>query len=401
MSDNLELDFVEDENQKENDEDLAFTRPQDFSAAVVSGSDWTTETIISQINKNNIELDPRFQRRDAWDKKRKSKFIESLILGFPIPQIVLAEKKDKKGSFIVLDGKQRLLSIRQFSAEKQDLIYNQLKLTSLEIRKDLNGNSLTSIQNNPLLDEELSSFENQTIRTIVIRNWPSEDFLYHVFLRLNTGSVPLSPQELRQALHPGNFINYLDDKSADSIALKEILKLQKPDFRMRDNELMLRYIAYANFFESYSGNLKLFLDNCCKFLNKEWSIREMVLDEQITNFELAHQRLKDIFRKNLYRKWIRTGYETRFNRAIFDIMIHSFCDKNVRELTKGRESEVENIFKDLCTQNIEFLDSLETTTKSLNAVVTRFTNWNEKLNSVFGTNLPEYKLHDNKIIRVR
>lgn len=401
MSDNLELDFVEDENQKENDEDLAFTRPQDFSAAVVSGSDWTTETIISQINKNNIELDPRFQRRDAWDKKRKSKFIESLILGFPIPQIVLAEKKDKKGSFIVLDGKQRLLSIRQFSAEKQDLIYNQLKLTSLEIRKDLNGNSLTSIQNNPLLDEELSSFENQTIRTIVIRNWPSEDFLYHVFLRLNTGSVPLSPQELRQALHPGNFINYLDDKSADSIALKEILKLQKPDFRMRDNELMLRYIAYANFFESYSGNLKLFLDNCCKFLNKEWSIREMVLDEQITNFELAHQRLKDIFRKNLYRKWIRTGYETRFNRAIFDIMIHSFCDKNVRELTKGRESEVENIFKDLCTQNIEFIDSLETTTKSLNAVVTRFTNWNEKLNSVFGTNLPEYKLHDNKIIRVR
>ncbi|MFJ2602534.1 DUF262 domain-containing protein [Pantoea agglomerans] len=401
MSDNLELDFVEDENQKENDEDLAFTRPQDFSAAVVSGSDWTTETIISQINKNNIELDPRFQRRDAWDKKRKSKFIESLILGFPIPQIVLAEKKDKKGSFIVLDGKQRLLSIRQFSAEKQDLIYNQLKLTSLEIRKDLNGNSLTSIQNNPLLDEELSSFENQTIRTIVIRNWPSEDFLYHVFLRLNTGSVPLSPQELRQALHPGNFINYLDDKSADSIALKEILKLQKPDFRMRDNELMLRYIAYANFFESYSGNLKLFLDNCCKFLNKEWSIREMVLDEQITNFELAHQRLKDIFRKNLYRKWIRTGYETRFNRAIFDIMIHSFCDKNVRELTKGRESEVESIFKDLCTQNIEFLDSLETTTKSLNAVVTRFTNWNEKLNSVFGTNLPEYKLHDNKIIRVR
>lgn len=401
MTDNFELEFVEDDNQKENDEDLAFTRPQDFSAAVVSGSDWTTETIISQINKNNIELDPRFQRRDAWDKKRKSKFIESLILGFPIPQIVLAEKKDKKGSFIVLDGKQRLLSIRQFAAEKQDPIYNQLKLSSLEIRKDLNGNSLTSIQNNPLLDEELSSFENQTIRTIVIRNWPSEDFLYHVFLRLNTGSVPLSPQELRQALHPGNFINYLDDKSADSVALKDILKLQKPDFRMRDNELMLRYVAYANFFESYAGNLKLFLDNCCKSLNKEWLVREGELDKQIENFELAHQRLKEIFEKNLYRKWIRTGYETRFNRAIFDIMIHSFCYEDVRVLTKGRESEVENIFKDLCTQNAEFLDSLETTTKSLNSVVTRFTNWNGKINSTFGTRLPEYKLHDNKIVRER
>jgi len=401
MSDNFELEFIEDENQKENDEDLEITKPQDFSSAVVSGSDWTTETIISQINKNNIELDPKFQRRDAWDKKRKSKFIESLILGFPIPQIVLAEKKDKKGSFIVLDGKQRLLSIRQFAAEKGDQVYNPLKLTSLEIRDDLNGASLNSLQSNPLLDEELSSFENQTIRTIVIRNWPSEDFLYHVFLRLNTGSVPLSPQELRQALHPGEFINYLDDKSAESVALKEILKLQKPDFRMRDNELLLRFVAYKNFFESYSGNLKQFLDSCCKTMNKEWSIREHDVESQINNFELAHERLKDIFSKHLYRKWGRVGYETRFNRAIFDIMIHSFCSKEVRESTKGEEKKVEDLFQQLCVTNAEFLDSLETTTKSLGAVVTRFTMWNRALNEAFGVNLPEYALNNNKIIRQR
>ncbi|WP_414160779.1 DUF262 domain-containing protein [Serratia sp. BNK-12] len=401
MSDNFELEFTEYENQKENDEDLNITKTQDFSSAIVSGSDWTTETIISQINKNNIELDPKFQRRDAWDKKRKSKFIESLILGFPIPQIVLAEKKDKKGSFIVLDGKQRLLSIRQFAANKDDQVYNQLKLSALEIRNDLNGNTLNSLQSNPLLDEELSSFENQTIRTIVIRNWPSEDFLYHVFLRLNTGSVPLSPQELRQALHPGDFINYLDDKSAESVALQNILNLQKPDFRMRDNELLLRFVAYSNFFETYSGNLKLFLDNCCQTMNQEWSSRVHDVDKQISNFEIAHKRLKEIFLKNVYRKWTRAGYETRFNRAIFDIMIHSFCFEEVREATKGRDDIVENAFKDLCIQNPRFLESLETTTKSLGSVVTRFTTWNEKLNEVFGTKIPEYILEENKIIRVR
>jgi Protein of unknown function DUF262 len=82
-------------------------------AAVVTGTDWTTETVVSQLKRGNIQLDPRFQRRDAWKRDRKSRFIESLIVGLPIPQIVLAESKRERGRFIVLDGKQRLLSILQ------------------------------------------------------------------------------------------------------------------------------------------------------------------------------------------------------------------------------------------------------------------------------------------------
>ena len=77
--------------------------------AVVTATDWTVETLISQLNKRNIKLDPSFQRRDAWTIRRKSEFIESLFLGLPVPQVVLAESKEKKGSYIVLDGKQRLL----------------------------------------------------------------------------------------------------------------------------------------------------------------------------------------------------------------------------------------------------------------------------------------------------
>lgn len=80
---------------------------------ILSGStDWTTDTIVRQIEKGNIDLSPMFQRRDAWNIGRKSLFIESLALGFPIPQIVLAQQKS--GKFIVLDGKQRLLTLMQF-----------------------------------------------------------------------------------------------------------------------------------------------------------------------------------------------------------------------------------------------------------------------------------------------
>ena len=68
----------------------------------------------------------------------------------------------------------------------------------MDIRKKLNKKSYEDLSQDIELSDDFSSFENQPIRTVVIKNWMSEDFLYLVFLRLNTGSVPLSTQELRQ-----------------------------------------------------------------------------------------------------------------------------------------------------------------------------------------------------------
>lgn len=89
----------------ETEDDLTSLDPSLLGKAVVSSTDWTAETIIGQLTKGNISLDPIFQRRDAWTQSRKSKFIESIILGLPIPQLVLAESPEKKGAFIVIDGK--------------------------------------------------------------------------------------------------------------------------------------------------------------------------------------------------------------------------------------------------------------------------------------------------------
>lgn len=384
--------FFEEEDQRENETDIAELDQSLFSSAVVSGNDWTTETLINQINKGNILLNPEFQRRDAWDKKRKSLFVESLILGLPVPQLVLAESKDRRGSYIVLDGKQRMLSIRQFAAAPDDSLYEQLKLTGLEIREDLKGKTLQSLQEDLTLFDDLSAFENQPIRTVVIKNWPNEDFLYHVFLRLNTGSVSLSPQELRQALHPGPFVTFLDHASSKSEALKEILKLKKPDFRMRDAELLLRYYAFINYFKDYTGNLKAFLDDTCGKLNKLWNQEEQNLLSQLNEFEVAHQFLKVIFGDSLYRKWNGEKYETRFNRAVFDILVLSFSKSDVRKAANGNEKSIEAAFRDLCANDKDFLNSIETTTKSTWATHTRISRWNEVLNNLIKTNLPVPKI---------
>ena len=110
----MTLDLFENENINMNeigseDESDLMNSPLSFDDAVIWGTDWTTETINRQLLKGNIDLFPKFQRRDAWSNRDKSKFIESLILGLPIPQIILAEKSGAKGKYIVIDGKQRLI----------------------------------------------------------------------------------------------------------------------------------------------------------------------------------------------------------------------------------------------------------------------------------------------------
>jgi hypothetical protein len=117
--------FIEEEGE-ESESDLGKQDASFYSRAVIWGTDWTAETIISQLRKKNIDLSPQFQRRDAWSNSKKSKFIESLILGMPVPPIILAERKDKKNSYIVIDGKQRLLSIMQFCALETDTEFEKI-----------------------------------------------------------------------------------------------------------------------------------------------------------------------------------------------------------------------------------------------------------------------------------
>lgn len=332
--------------------------------AVVTATDWTVETIISQLKKRNIKLDPSFQRRDAWTLKRKSEFIESLFLGLPVPQVVLAESKDRKGSYIVLDGKQRLLTLRQFSATSHDPEFKQLRLSGLALRADLNGVAMVDATDNPDFEDDLRFFENQTIRTVVLRNWPSEDYLYLVFLRLNSGSLPLSPQELRQVVSPGSFTDFATDFTSKSAAVMGLFNSnQQPDFRMRDVELSIRYFGLVNYLDGYTGNLKLFLDETSQKLNTEWDSLEKTVRGQSLELENAIQVTWEVFSENAFRKWNGKDFERRFNRAIFDVMVYFFRDSSTRlKALENREAVIKG-FQSLCEQSGPFRTSIETTTK--------------------------------------
>ncbi len=392
----------DDVDGEENDAAEAVTS-DDVTRAVVTDTDWTAETILSQLRRGNIQLNPRFQRRDAWTKSRKSKFIESLILGLPIPQIVLAEDKTRRGKFIVLDGKQRLLALRQYAAGSSFAVsddeqgFKGFSLTGLEVREDLKLATLKKMESQDQYIDDLNAFLNETIRTVVVRRWPNEDFLNLVFLRLNTGSVKLSPQELRQALHPGGFTDFLDDSASESEWLRKALRNQKPDFRMRDVEIMLRYFAFQYNIEAYTGNLKKFLDGTVNDLNLLWESNPQEVREIGNQCERAIEATFEVFGENAFYRWSGDRYEGRFNRAVFDIMTFFFSTREVRETAVLRGDAVESSFKRLCATNTRFVESIQTTTKTPIATHRRLSLWGEALANALDMDLVIPQLRDNRI----
>jgi hypothetical protein len=372
---------------------------------VVYGTDWTTETIFTQLVRGNIELTPNFQRRDAWNIQKKSRLIESLILGLPVPQIVLAERDNVKGKFIVLDGKQRLLSIFQFYG-KSGSSYDNFKLTGLEILKKLNGSSYEDLQNYLLDTSLINALDNQSIRTTIIRNWQHESFLYTVFSRLNTANTPLSPEELRKSLNPGEFTNFIDEQSAKIWGLRVFYNSKEPDFRMRDAQILLRYVAFQLFLSRYKGNLNQFLNEANKELNKLWFLPQN--QEKIKNitatFEKAIDLTIQIFGEQHFAKiWLfdKSKYENQRNQSVLEMMLFYFSDHKIQsqltEINVSQKKSLEQAFQELCSSE-KFLKTMRSSTQNMPNTSTRLKLWGEKLKEVLDIDFGIPKLVDGKFV---
>ncbi|WP_425982613.1 DUF262 domain-containing protein [Brevundimonas sp. TWP1-2-1b1] len=341
---------------------------QDVAETVLYNTDWTIETLLGQISKRNIDLTPSFQRRDAWTIKRKSQFIESMILNFPVPALTLAEIGRSK-TYIVVDGKQRITSLAQFFGEMGQSAANGFKLAGLEQLRELNGCDWSNLQR--LHPRHATALENYSIRTNVIRGWKADDVLYSIFLRLNSGSVKLSAQELRQALSPGPFSNFIMEYAEVSPGLRAVFPGPEPDFRMRDIELMLRYLGYRFFLEDYRGQLKQFLDMVAKTFNEDWATWEPRVRDAVDVFEAAYDANDLVFQGQRFNKWSDGRWENRLNRAVFDVQMYYLNTVADIPAYVKQGPNIVQAFQVLCEQDPLFRSSLETTTKSVDAVAYR------------------------------
>ena len=362
-----DIDVIPDDQQEDEDDII---KPISFKDAVVMNADWTIETINLQIKKGNIDLQPGFQRRVAWDDIRKSRLLESIIVGMPVPNIVLAENKDHRGRFIVIDGKQRLVSISEF-------LEGGYKLKGLDIRKDLNDRFFSDL---PAEDREY--LENATLRSTLIRNWNDEDFLYAIFFRLNSGSLPLSPQELRKALIGGNLLDSIDKYLVGSGPFKVIFG-DVLDKRMRDSELVLRFLAFDSNLQEYRGDFKAFLDATTKYFESDWKAHEAQATVTLQRLDSALAITYDIFGHDAFKKWLGDRYERVINRALFDCVARFFAEPAVIQASVGKKAEVVEAFKKLCLDR-DFRDAIEKTTKTVHATFYRIDRWGTDLAACIG-----------------
>lgn len=362
-------------------------KADDIRKMVVQPSDWTIGVLIDLLKRGKIDLQPNYQRRIAWDGKKMSRFIETLFLNLPVPQLVLAEIRP--GVYAVIDGKQRINSIARFCLDTVE----PLRLQNCEYRKELNNQTYEMIEHNPALEDALDAFQSHTVRTIVIKNWVSDSLLYLLFLRLNQNSVTLSPQELRRALYPGDFMNWLDDKTANSQGMATIFN-KVPDFRMRDMEVATRHLAFRKRTSTYGGNMKQFLDNATGYFKDNFAADHVQLEQDWVEYEAAIATTKAIFGPNAFQARVRGVYQASKNRAVMDVMTYYFAIPEVRAAIVGHEVEVKDAYEEL-SNNADFVGSLQTSTKTSKATSERFHSWGDALRGVIGNAVPEFPLPRN------
>ena len=206
------------------------TEPFDPKNIKISQKMISLEQIVRRIKLDTIRLAPDFQRNEVWNITKKSQLIESLMLNIPIPMFYVAA--DETGNWDVVDGLQRLSTIRDFVLTKTLILQN------LEFWKDYDGKGFDNLS--PILYNRI--LETQLSITIIEPGTPAE-VKYNIFKRINTGGMALSSQEIRHALYQGKgtaLLATLTESGPFTTATDNSIN----DSRMAAREIILRCLSF-------------------------------------------------------------------------------------------------------------------------------------------------------------
>ena len=252
---------------------------------------------------------PDYQREMAWDDETQSKFIESLLLGLPIPYIFVADvsgEEDTNDSRLeIIDGTQRIRTLKRF-------LNNELELNHLNKLSKLNEFTFADL---PLSRQR--RFKRTTIRMIQLTEEADEEVRRDLFERINTGSVELNDMEKRRGINPGAFLNLIEELSQDE-RFRKLCSFSKAAIRRRDpQEYVLRFFAFLNNYQNFSGKkVHEFLDNYLKNINQESEkVLQAMKNEFYSMLDFVEKNCPDVFHvfvktKNEYKPTTRIKFES-------------------------------------------------------------------------------------------
>ncbi|MEG2566008.1 MAG: DUF262 domain-containing protein [Acinetobacter sp.] len=220
-------------------------------------SEFTLEILAMKMN-NGEYIVPDYQREFTWEDDRKSKFLESIIIGLPIPFVFFWEDPDT-GKLEIVDGSQRLRTIRDF-------LHEGFVLQGLEKIPAANGMSF-----NDFPASRRRKILNRSLRGITLNSYADEESRFDLFERINTGSKVANPAEVRRGALRGEFMKMVIEL-ANTAIFKKIAPVSKKQLDQREpEELVSRFFAYGDGLEEYADDVSRFVFRYIKKMNDEFS----------------------------------------------------------------------------------------------------------------------------------
>ncbi|WP_262072112.1 DUF262 domain-containing protein [Stenotrophomonas sp. Marseille-Q5258] len=283
------------------------------------GADYPVDGLVKRLKRGDIvvpSFDPvneaafdveAFQRKFVWSKLQCDRFIESLLLGLPVPGIFLVQQSNK--ALLVLDGQQRLLTLSAFYSG----ILNKKEFVLEHVQPQFKG-----LTYDKLKDDERRVIDDSLIHATVIKKTSEEQDLssiYSLFERLNSGGTQLSPHEIRVALAPGRLMNLVRDLNAN-VKWREIFGPMSK--KLKDHELILRFLALRYWADSYKSPMKDFLT---KFAQKYAALDESTAADFTKSFSDAIGVAHEVAGKRAFK------LTNALNAAVFDSVMAGIASR--------------------------------------------------------------------------
>lgn len=314
------------------------------------GADYPVDSLVKRIANKAIFV-PRFQRRYVWDVYEASKFVESLILGLPVPGIFLSKEKDKN-TLLIVDGQQRLLTLYYFYQNR----FKDKEFRLAGVQHDLEGRNY-----NELSQSDRNRLDDSIIHATVVKQDQPDDgesSIYQIFERINSGGRPLSPQEIRACIYYGSY-NELLLELAQNAMWRAVIGGPHND-RLKEEELILRFFSLYFGMNHYKKPMKDFLNKSMS-ANRNLEVRS---NEMLTRlFVNTISAVGNILGSSAFK--IQRGIHT----AVFDSVMIGIA----KRLEKGpinNYSALQQSYLELL-QNERYLKQINTGTSDEVSTMTR------------------------------
>ena len=342
------------------DQNLPIEHPFDPEKISIATKNPTIDLIVARIKENEIDLEPDFQREQMWDNVRKSRLVESLLLRIPIPAFYVAA--DAEDCWKVVDGIQRMSSIHGY-------MRNEFQLRKLEYLSVFEGKRYDDLPR--AMQRRIR--ETELVVNVISPSTPI-GVMFNIFLRINTGGVPLNAQEIRNALTPSDVREYLK-LLAQSDEFLDATERSIRSNRMADRECILRFLAFhMESWKNYTNSttdLNTYLTNAMRKIS---DLNAEERDQCAAAFKKAMDAAFRIFGRGTFRRRSDDQARSPVNKALLETwgVALANCSPEEIDILVSKRHAVQKQSALIMNEDGDFINAISYSTGNQKRVEKRF-----------------------------